>query len=249
MRRVVQGRPVSLQWAIMARKRIVIVEDERDMAELVGMRLEREMYDVEIIGDGREALDRIRGAPPDLVILDLMLPGMPGTEVAAEMRHDPRTADVPIIMLTARSEQSDVVVGLQLGADDYITKPFGMSVLVARVQAVLRRSRRPIDRPGKLLVVGPVRIDFERHSVEVDGRDVALTATEFRLLVAIFSARGRVLARNQLIDQALGMDAVVTDRTIDVHVTGLRRKLGRARKYIRTVRGVGYRLGDEDETP
>jgi DNA-binding response OmpR family regulator len=232
--------------AEMAKKRIILVEDERDMAELVAMRLKREFYEVEVVHGGREALDRIRCNPPDLVLLDIMLPGISGTEVLRAMRDDPRTSAVPVIMLTARTEDADVVVGLQLGADDYITKPFSMSVLIARVSAMLRRGE--IKAAGKkVLSFGLIVIDPQRHRVEVDGETVDLTATEFRLLVAIVAARGRVLNRNQLIDQALGMDAVVTDRTIDVHLAALRRKLGKARDYIATVRGVGYRLIDEQD--
>ncbi len=217
------------------------------MAELVAMRLQREGYVVETVGDGAEALELIRCSPPDLVLLDLMLPGMPGTEVATKLRNDARTAGVPIIMLTARSEESDIVVGLHLGADDYITKPFSMSVLVARISALMRRSRDVASSDGRTLKVGPIKIDVERHLVEVNGKRITLTLTEFRLLVAIVSAKGRVLERNQLIDQALGMDTVVTDRTIDVHLTALRKKLGKARKYIQTVRGLGYKLADENE--
>jgi DNA-binding response OmpR family regulator len=233
----------------MTKKRIIIVEDERDMAELVAMRLRREHFEVEVAYDGREGLDRIRCNRPDLVLLDIMLPGMSGTDVLRDLRNDPRTTNLPVIMLTARTEDVDIVVGLQLGADDYVTKPFSMSVLLARVLAVLRRAEGPA--PGKgVLTVGPLQIDQEQHRVELDGQEIPLTATEFRLLVAIVAARGRVLSRNQLIDQALGLDAVVTDRTIDVHLAGLRKKLGQAKKYIGTVRGVGYRLASEghDET-
>jgi len=230
----------------MPKKRIIIVEDEPDMAELLAMRLKREGYVVETVGDGSRALEMVHCSPPDLVLLDLMLPGMPGTEVAAKLRNDARTTGVPIIMLTAKSEESDIVVGLHIGADDYITKPFSMSVLVARISAVLRRSGDVTAKRGKVLEVGPIWIDVERHLVKVDGRGVALTLTEFRLLVAIVSAKGRVLDRNQLIDQALGMDAVVIDRTIDVHLTALRKKLGKARKYIQTVRGLGYRLANDE---
>jgi len=215
------------------------------MAELVAMRLRREHYLVDLAYDGKEGLDRIRCHPPDLVLLDIMLPAMSGTEVLREMRSDPRTASVPVIMLTARTEDVDIVVGLQLGADDYVTKPFSMSVLVARVEAVLRRADNLAPAGKGALTVGPMMIDPERHRVEVDGREVGLTPTEFRLLVAIVAAKGRVLNRNQLIDQAVGMDAVVTDRTIDVHLAGLRRKMGKARRYIGTVRGVGYRLVTE----
>jgi two-component system phosphate regulon response regulator PhoB len=232
----------------MARKRIVIIEDEPDMAELVAMRLKREHYEPEVACDGIEGLDRVRCDPPDLVLLDIMLPGISGIEVLRELRSDPRTASVPVVMLTARTEDVDVVVGLELGADDYVTKPFSMSVLLARISAVLRRSDGLPAAKG-VLTAGPIRIDQERHQVEVDGRTVTLTPTEFRLLVAIVAARGRVLSRDQLINQVLGMDAVVTDRTIDVHLAGLRKKLGDAKRLIETVRGVGYRLAiEEDET-
>lgn len=234
----------------MVRKRIILVEDEPDMAELVAMRLRREGYSVDVAGDGVEALKLIRAHPPDLVLLDLMLPRMPGNQVATELRGDPRTAGVPIVMLTAKGEESDMVVGLQLGADDYVTKPFSMSVLTARIAAVLRRTREPGATGRNVIQAGPIRIDQERHSVEVAGQAIGLTLTEFRLLVALAAARERVLTRNQLIDQAMGLDAIVTDRTIDVHLTALRRKLGEARKYIKTVRGLGYRLSTEDdETP
>lgn len=230
----------------MARKRIIVVEDERDMADLVAARLKREHYEVEVAYDGRAGLDRIRCNVPDLVLLDIMLPGMAGTEVLKEVRADARTSNVPVVMLTARGDETDIVVGLQLGADDYVSKPFSMSVLLARIAAVLRRSDGAPAGEG-LLVAGPIRVDQERHRVEVDGRTVSLTPTEFRLLVAILAARGRVLTRDRLIDQALGMDAVVTDRTIDVHVAGLRHKLGDARHYVQTVRGVGYRLAAQED--
>jgi two-component system phosphate regulon response regulator PhoB len=230
----------------MAKKRIIIVEDERDMADLVAMRLKREHFEVEVAYDGRDGLDRIRCNVPDLVLLDIMLPGMSGTEVLRALRDDPRTSSLPVVMLTARTEDSDIVVGLQLGADDYVTKPFSMSILLARLSAVLRRSDH--SQTGKeSMSIGPIHVDPQRHRVEVAGEAIDLTPTEFRLLVAVIAARGRVLNRNQLIDQALGMDAVVTDRTIDVHMAGLRRKLGKARRLIATVRGVGYRLNDEND--
>jgi two-component system phosphate regulon response regulator PhoB len=226
----------------MSRKRIVIVEDERDMAELIAMRLRKEGYQADIAYDGAQGLERIRSAPPDLVLLDLMLPEMSGTEVAAAVRGDPRTAGVPIIMLTARSEESDIVVGLKFGADDYVTKPFSMSVLLARIDAVLRRTSVPRESAKGLVRVGSIEIDLQRHEVHAAGRPVALTLTEFRLLSALAAAKGIVLSRNQLIDQALGQDVVITDRTIDVHMSSLRRKLGGAGECLRTVRGVGYRL-------
>lgn len=233
----------------MSKKRILIIEDELDMAELVAMRLKKEGYAVDVTNDGAEGLKQAQASPPDLIVLDLMLPGMSGTDIAQQIRNDPRTSSVPIIMATAKSEESDVVVGLHLGADDYVTKPFSMSVLAARVAAVLRRSSAAGGDGKGHLKIGPIRIDRDRHEVEVDGEGIKLTLTEFRLLAALAAARGRVLSRNQLIDQAIGMDAVVTDRTIDVHLTSLRRKLGEGRKYLKTVRGVGYRMAvDSDET-
>jgi two-component system phosphate regulon response regulator PhoB len=231
----------------MSKKRLLLVEDETDMAGLVATRLRKEGHEVTIVGDGAAALDRVRTDPPDLAIVDIMLPHMSGTDLVAEMRQDPRTAGIPVIMLTAKAEESDIVVGLSLGADDYITKPFSLSVLVARVAAVLRRAA--VARSGKGPVhLGTLVIDVERHLVQVDGHTVTLTLTEFRLLAALVAARGRVLTRNQLIDQAIGLNTIVTDRTIDVHLTSLRRKLGAARQMVRTVRGIGYRLAEDGET-
>jgi DNA-binding response OmpR family regulator len=175
-----------------------------------------------------------------------MLPELSGMEVLKAVREDPRTADIPVIMLTAKSAESDIVVGLHMGADDYVTKPFSMSVLKARIAAVLRR-REGGSADTSLLSAGPVLVNLHTHQVLVNGDAVSLTLTEFRLLAAIISSRGRVLTRDQLIDRAIGADAVVMDRTIDVHLTALRRKLGSARKIIQTVRGVGYRLASESD--
>lgn len=230
----------------MSKKRLIIVEDERDMADLVAARLRREGYVVDLAYDGEEGLEMIRADPPDLALVDIMMPRLSGTELVTELRQDPRTAAVPVIMMTAKSEESDVVVGLRLGADDYVTKPFSMSVLVARVAAVLRRAAAGRQAGEGRVRTGPITIDTDRHIVEVGGRAVALTLTEFRLLTALMAARGRVLSRNQLIDQAMGINAIVTDRTIDVHMTALRRKLGKARACVETVRGVGYRMAVED---
>jgi len=188
---------------------------------------------------------------PDLILLDLMLPGMNGTEVARRLKADSRTAMIPIIMLTAKSEETDVVVGLTLGADDYVTKPFSMKILLARLNTVLRRSEAasnatPVGGEGVTLKTGPLAIDSSKHEVTVDGEPVKLTLTEFKLLSALVSARGRVLTRHQLMDKAMGTDIFVTDRAIDVHVTAIRKKLGSANWLVRTVRGVGYSV---QETP
>ncbi len=231
----------------MSKKRIVIiVEDEKDMANLVARRLTREGYAVETVSDGLAGLDKIRSRLPDLALVDIMLPRMSGLDLLSELRKEPRTANIPVIIMTAKGDESDVVVGLTLGADDYVVKPFSLSVLVARMAAVLRRAAAGIPDQG-VLKIGLISIDKDRHIVKVEGEIAALTLTEFRLLVALASARGRVLARNQLIDHARGVNAVVTDRTIDVHLVSLRKKLGKARDYLHTVRGIGYRLLLEEE--
>ncbi len=215
------------------------------MADLLAARLRKEGYQVDVANDGADGFEMIREEPPSLVLLDIMLPTMTGTEIAAKLRDDPRTASVPIIMLTAKSEESDIVVGLKFGADDYVTKPFNMSVLLARIDALLRRTGAPSSAAKSMLKAGKLSIDRQRYTVEVDSEPVALTLTEFKILAALAAANGRVLSRNQLMDQAIGLDAVVTDRTIDVHITTLRRKLGSARRCVQTVRGVGYKF----ETP
>ena len=236
----------SVKMANMSKKRILIIEDEQDMSDLLAMRFRREQFDVHVALDGQEGLDKVKDLKPDIVLLDLMLPSLSGNEIASAMRADPKTAHIPIIMLTAKSEESDIVVGLHIGADDYVTKPFSMSVLVARVQAILRRAKRGDLEPDEdMLRVGEIEIDQQKHNVTVNGKPIALTLTEFKLLTAVVTGRGRVLTRDQLIDKALGQDAVVTDRTIDVHLTALRRKLGDSRKHIETVRGVGYRLASD----
>ena len=222
---------------------ILLIEDEADLAELIAMRLRREQYDVEAFQDGQAGLKGALAQPPDLILLDIMLPGMSGTDVLIELRKDPQTAHVPVIMLTARGEDCDIITNLTLGADDYITKPFSAAVLVARISAVLRRARQQATRGDRdVLTAGPITVDRASHRVEIAGRNVELTLTEFQLLTSIISAGGRVLTRDRLIDEVRGKDSIVTDRTIDVHVASLRRKLGRARRYIETVRGVGYRL-------
>jgi len=231
----------------MSKKRILVVEDERDMAELIALRLSRAGYAVEHAYDGQDGLARIRSSKPDLVLLDIFLPRMSGIDVLKEVRQDPRTSTVPVIIVTARGEETDVIVGLQLGADDYIPKPFNSSLLLARIEAVLRRSSQSPSSGKGPLTVGEVVVDPERYVVEVAGKPVALTPTEFRLLMALASAKGRILTRNQLIDQGISPDAVVSDRTIDVHLTAMRRKLGKARDYIKTIRGIGYRFSVESD--
>lgn len=222
-----------------AGKLILIVEDEADLAELIRYNLQREGHTCRCAGDGDSALREARRQPPDLILLDRMLPGTSGDEIASSLKRDPHTARIPIIMLTAKAEEADELVGFALGADDYVTKPFSMKRLLARIAAMLRRAETAAAA-GELLANGPIKLDRGRFEVTVDDQPVGITATEFRLLEALMSARGRVLDRAQLIDSALGQGAVVTDRTIDVHVAALRKKLGSASRWIQTIRGVGY---------
>jgi DNA-binding response OmpR family regulator len=233
-------------------KKVLVVDDEKDLLDLITYNLQRNGYDVVACDNGADAVETAVNESPDLILLDLMLPGLDGTEVARRLKSDSRTAQVPLIMLTAKGEETDVVVGLTLGADDYITKPFSMKILLARIAVVLRRAEPAPTAGGDtpLLKAGPLTIDTSKHEVMVGGEAVKLTLTEFKLLSALVGARGRVLTRDQLMDKAMGTDAFVTDRAIDVHVTAIRKKLGDASWLIHTVRGVGYRLresrDDED---
>jgi len=228
------------------KKHILVVEDERDLVELLEINLRRAGFEVSSAADGRAALARARSLGPDLVLLDLMLPHLSGSEVAQRLRAEPATASIPIIMLTARADEVDQIVGLTIGADDYITKPFSMKILLARVQAVLRRATDSPRAPGRL-ALGQVEVDTASHQVRIDGEPVQLTLTEFRLLASLLLARGRVLSRGDLMTKAMGPGVLVTERTIDVHITALRRKLGPAGGLIRTVRGVGYRASEAAE--
>jgi len=222
---------------------ILVIEDERDLRDTICFNLGRNHYRVLEAGDGETGLAIARKEMPDLLILDLMLPRKSGHDVTVALRADAATKSIPIIMLTARSEDADVIVGLQLGADDYIAKPCSMPVLLARVAAVLRRKQVPSESKD-LLRAGPISIDRGRHVVLLENEALSVTLTEYRLLEALILARSRVLSRDQLMDKVMGPDIAVTDRTIDVHVTSLRRKLGPHRDLVETVRGVGYRFAD-----
>lgn len=222
---------------------VLVVDDEADLLDLIRFNLERRGYQVLTAADGVSALELAARHVPDLIILDLLLPQMNGREVAGTLKRDAALRSIPIIMLTALSQEADVITGLQLGADDYVTKPFSIDVLLARVSAVLRRGDSPIEE--KLAVrAGAILIDRARHRVEVSGQEIGLTLTEYKLLDALVAARSRVLSRDQLMSKVMGPDVAVTDRTIDVHITSLRRKLGEARDLVETVRGVGYRFAD-----
>ncbi len=227
---------------------ILIVEDEADLADLVSFHLQREGYQCRRAADGNRALAEAHRQPPDLIILDRMLPGVAGDEVASRLKRDERTAGIPIIMLTAKAEDDDELVGFALGADDYVRKPFSVKLLLARVAAVLRR-RQEAAAGREVLAVGPVTLDHGRHEVLVAGHPAALTVTEFRILASLMAAHGRVLTRDQLIDAVLGQGAPVTSRAMDVHIAALRRKLGSAAGCVETIRGVGYAFRVPEDEP
>ena len=223
--------------------RILVVDDEPDLLELVRVNLAGSGYAVETAASGSDALAALRRAPPDVMILDLMLPDISGTELCARVRADQRLTGLPIIMLTAKSEEIDRVVGLELGADDYVTKPFSPRELALRVRAVLRR-RAPAGEDARVFEHGDLRVDPDSHRASVNGREITLTAKEFQLLVALMGRPGRVMTRERLLDEVWGSDITVTSRTIDTHLKRLREKLGPASHLIETVRGVGYRFSE-----
>ena len=222
---------------------VLVVEDSRDISDLVRHYLERAGHEVQTLASGSEVMRQVRATPPDLVILDLMLPGMDGLQVCQALRQNPETAGVPIVMLTARGEEADRVKGLELGADDYVTKPFSPKELVARVGALLRRVER---QPGRsaLLNYGPVTMDIDRHHVQVGDQPVALTAKEFLLLKYLLEHRGRVLSRDVLLSDVWGYQYTGGTRTVDVHVRRLREKVPLLHHALATVKQFGYRHDD-----
>ncbi len=226
----------------MSQAKILIVEDEEDVLELVRYNLEKNGYQTESALNGRKALEKIRSTSLDLILLDLMLPEVDGLEVCRNVKKDAKTADIPVIMLTAKGTEADIVAGLEMGADDYITKPFSPRVLMARVKAVLRRKETQPDTDKRTIRIHEIEIDPGRHKVTIEGRPVQLTTTEFSLLKFLASRPGWVFTRYQIVDAVHGSDYPVTDRSVDVQVVGLRKKMGAAGKYIETVRGVGYRF-------
>jgi two-component system phosphate regulon response regulator PhoB len=227
----------------MAKARILIVEDDASLAEVLDYNLTQEGYETQVAADGQQGLREIRLRCPDLVILDLMLPMIEGLEVCRLLRADPATANVLVLMLTARSEESDQLVGFSVGADDYVTKPFSVKVLLQRINALLRRKQQgSADRD--ILVSQGIMIDRRRHRATAGDRALDLTPSEFGLLTALIRQPGRAFSRAELIDVALGDDALVLERTIDVHIRALRKKMGAFADLIQTVRGIGYRLRD-----
>jgi two-component system phosphate regulon response regulator PhoB len=224
-------------------QRILVIDDEPDLLELVRVNLDQAGYRVETAESGRKGLERVRSSPPDLVVLDLMLPDVSGTEICRQIRADRELESIPIIMLTAKADEVDRVVGFELGADDYVTKPFSPRELTLRVRAVLRREA-PRSPSSPSLEHGPIHLDRERHRCFLDGQEVELTAKEFDLLERLMARPGRVMTRERLLEQVWGSDIAVTSRTIDTHLKRLREKLGAAGDLIETVRGVGYRFAE-----
>lgn len=223
--------------------KILVVDDEPDLLELVRVNLAQAGFEVVTAATGREALESVRGQGPELVVLDLMLPDMAGTEVCRELRSDPAHGRLPIIMLTARADEVDRVVGFELGADDYVTKPFSPRELVLRVRAVLRRHTEAAEAPATLERKG-LRLDSDRHRCFVEAEEVELTAKEFDLLAHLMRRPGRAVTREQLLEAVWGSDITVTTRTIDTHLKRLREKLGVSGALIETVRGIGYRFAE-----
>jgi two-component system, OmpR family, phosphate regulon response regulator PhoB len=227
--------------------RILVVEDERDIAALVAFHLTKEGYRVRTAESGQEALEAAAGDRPDLVLLDLMLPGFSGYDVLRELRRRPDLAELPVVVLTARRDEADRVMGLELGADDYVTKPFSPRELVLRVAAVLRRAQSPaIAGGGRTLRAGPILVDLNALRVLVDDNELELTPTEYKLLVTLIERRGRVQTRRQLLEHAWEIHAQIETRTVDMHVQRLRTKLAEHGVLIETVRGFGYRFRARD---
>lgn len=228
-------------------KSILVVEDEVDIAELIRYNLELKKYSVKISHSGEDGLRKARETHPDLVILDIMLPGRSGLEICQGLKNDQATKAIPIIMVSARGEEGDIVKGLELGADDYVTKPFSPKVLIARVEAVLRRNPNEISDATGIVKRGPLKVDAGRVEVTIGGQPLDLTQSEFRILQFLVQRPGWVYTRGQIVQAIHGENYSVTDRTIDFQMVGLRKKLGEVGDLIETVRGVGYRFKDEEK--
>lgn len=227
--------------------KILIIEDDRSLVEVLSYNLQQIGYDTLVAYDGMDGLSQAQLKAPDIVLLDLMLPVLDGLEVCRRLRSDPTTRDMLIIMLTAKTEESDELIGFSLGADDYVTKPYSVKVLIERIKALERRRKASSGTDADVIVAGGITVDRKRHQISVGGRPLNFTRSEFRLLDTLIRHRGRAFSRNELINAALGEDTIVLERTIDVHVRAVRRKLGSAADAVQTVRGVGYRFSEEAE--
>jgi two-component system, OmpR family, alkaline phosphatase synthesis response regulator PhoP len=228
----------------MTKETILLVEDEHDIQDLLKFNLARDNFIVEAVDTGEDGLRFLQSHTVSLVLLDLMLPGIDGLEVCRRLKAQPETRDIPIVMLTAKDSEADIVTGLEMGAADYICKPFSPRVLAARVHAVLRRPVEPLttDEVGPAIEIGPLTVDPDRHKVEIKGKEVHLTYTEFRILYLLAGSPGRAFSRQQIVDQVRGESYAVTERIVDVQMVSLRKKLGHIGDWIETVRGVGYRF-------
>jgi len=232
----------------MEKHTILVIEDEPDILDVIDYNLKRDGFTVVTSPDGEQGLSEAQKTPPDLILLDLMLPGRDGLEVCRRLKANPSTRSIPIIMVTAKGEEGDIVLGLGIGADDYITKPFSVRELMARVKTVLRRGPlTDVGRSRDRIARDALLIDKARHEVRVAGESIVFTATEFRLLHFLAANPGRVFTRNQLLDRVIGEESDVIDRNIDVHIRAIRKKLGDSADLIQTIRGVGYRFRDEEE--
>ena len=228
----------------MNQETILLVEDEHDIQDLLRFHLEREHFSVEAADTGEKALQFLKSHRPSLILLDLMLPGINGLEVCRQLKAQPDVQDIPIVMLTAKDSEADIVAGLEMGAADYICKPFSPRVLIARIHAILRRpiAAAPGDATGPAIHIGPLVVDPERYKVEIKGKEIALTFTEFRILHLLAASPGRAFTRQHIVDQVRGESYAVTERIVDVQMVSLRKKLGSLGDWIETVRGVGYRF-------
>lgn len=225
-------------------KRILIVDDEPDVTELVGYQLRAKGFSVEALNDPTQSIAKIRAFQPDLIILDVMMPNISGIQICRMLRADPKSKAIPVVFLTARAEEADRVLGLEVGGDDYICKPFSVKELTLRIQGLLRRSSEPLDDQPKHLEIGTIVLDNERHQVTVGGAPVELTATEFRLLRLLMERKGRVQSREHLLLNVWNYETEIETRTVDTHIRRLREKLGPEADLIETLRGVGYRMID-----
>ena len=230
----------------MQKPKIVLIEDEADIAALIKLQAELSGYKLVIETDGLNGLRAIEREKPDLVLLDIMLPGLSGLDVCRKLKTNPDLKDIPVIMISAKSEEIDVILGLELGADDYVPKPFSPKILFSKIKAVMRRGREPSEKSGKVLTFGDFTMEVDSYQIKKKNKEISLTLSEFGILRRLASNRGKVLTRNQLLDEVQNDDAFIVDRNIDVHIAALRKKLGPNFTLIQTVRGVGYRFRDED---
>ncbi|MBA3958574.1 MAG: response regulator transcription factor [Parachlamydiaceae bacterium] len=229
----------------MAKSKILLIEDEEDIADLISLQAELSDYKIVVEFDGLNGLLAVEREHPDLVILDIMLPGLNGLDICRKIKSNPKTKDIPVIMISAKGEELDVVLGLELGADDYVSKPFSVKVLFSRIRAVLRRGK-DVEKGPKMIFFGHFTMDLDNYLLQKKGKVVSLTLTEFQILSSLLQHRNKVLSRSQILDDMPNNDLCIVDRNIDVHIAALRRKLGPNFQNIETVRGVGYRFVDDD---